>query len=141
MRGSGRGKGVLEDTFSGLCQIRPEPLQAPTPGPLISQKEPDPENLEKTAVFQSLSDSYFSAPLPLAPLFVKNLKKVVRKGDQLYRLLRFKLRTSKTGLRVTFWEEFWPILWHIWCFPLCGNSRKRGQKAIRKLQRIFWRCP
>ena len=113
--------------------------QSPYPGPPESGKEPDPENTEETLLFQCFLSSYFPHPLPLAPLFIKKLKKVVRKGGQLYRLLRLNLGTSKTSWRVTFWDENWPVLWHIVVFSNPRKTRKSIKKAIRKLQRIFRR--
>ena len=139
--GCGQGKGVLEDTFSVLCQFRTKRSQAPTPGPLNLTEEPDPEKLEKTAVFRSLSDSFFSDPLPLAPLFTKTRKKRSSKRVPLYRLLRLLLETAKTGRRVTFWDGKWPILWHISCFAKPRKSIIMGPKAIRKLQKKMRRAP
>ena len=133
-RGSSRTLGTVLSTsvISG---------SGPYLGPPDPAKEPDPGNTWKTRVFRTLLNTFFSDPLPLAPLFVKTCKKVVEKRCPLYRLLRLLLRTSKTARRVTSRHEKWPILWHISCFPKCGKSRRRVEKAITKLQRIIWRCP
>ena len=64
-------------------------------------KEPDPGNHENNVLFMHFLSSYFSAPLPLAPLFVKTAENMVRKGTSLFRLLRLNLGTSKNRVGVT----------------------------------------
>ena len=129
-RGSSRTPGTPFDDSART-------LSGPYSWPPDYEKEPDPENTEKTLLFYPVLNSFFSHPLPLAPLFTENGKKRVSKSVPLFRLLRLVLGTSKTVWRVTFRDENWPILWHIPCFPQCGNTRKRVTKAIRKLQRII----
>ena len=121
-RGSDGGEGVLEDTFSGSRPVCTFPAQAPTPGPLNLTEEPNPEKGAKRVLFAPFSVSYFGDPLPLAPLFIKKPEKPSRKRAPLYRLLRLDLGTSKTHPGTHPGDEKWPILWHIWCFPLCGKS-------------------
>ena len=113
IRGCGGRKGVLEDTFPGLFTIRSEPSQAPTPGALNRQKEPDPEKHAFYVLFGHFLNTFCPDPLPLAPLFAKTRKNPCRKRDQLYRLLRLLLETAKTAPRVRFPAGKWPVLWHI----------------------------
>ena len=108
--------GVLGDPGNGTFLVLVTfSLSGPGPysWPPESQEEPDPEKHAFYTLFQPVSDTFFSDPLPLAPLFVKSWKKPSQKGYQLYRLLRLLLETVKTAPRVTFGDGKWPILWHI----------------------------
>ena len=64
IQGYGWVPGVLEDPGNGLSPFRAFPLRAPTPGPLILRKEPDPENTEKQLFFDHFLTASFRTPFP-----------------------------------------------------------------------------
>ena len=73
-------KGVLEDTFPGSFTIRTEPARAPTPGPLIWWKEPDPEKHEKQLFSIHFLTALFLTPFPSRRFLPKPGKTWSRKG-------------------------------------------------------------
>ena len=68
-----------ERCFLRSVRFRPFPSQAPTPGRLNRQKEPDPEKHEKQLFFSHFLSSVFRTPFPSRRFCQKVLKRWSRK--------------------------------------------------------------